>query len=247
MLKKRIIISLSFLDGVLFRTKKFIPDYRYTKEFVNLWNIDELILIDLSKKKFNKNFLGLVEYYSNNCFVPISVGGGINSLDCAKKYFSAGADKIIVGYNGLIDKNLNKEIAQIYGNQSIIQSIDFFKEENNYNFYSKSGKEKINYKIDDLFKDNILDYIGEIFLNNIKNDGGLLGFDIEIIKQIESKTKKPIIVLGGGGNWSHFLEVFKKTSASGVCTQNIYHFTEDSISALKKYLISNNITIRETV
>ena len=84
MLKKRIIISLTFLNGVLFRTKKFIPDYRYTKKFINLWNIDELILIDISKKKFSKEFLNIVEYFSSNCFVPISVGGGITNLNDAK-------------------------------------------------------------------------------------------------------------------------------------------------------------------
>ena len=80
MTKKRIIICLTFLDGVLFRTKKFIPDYRYTKNFIDLWSIDELILIDISKMKFSKNFLEIVNFYSKNCFVPISVGGGISSL-----------------------------------------------------------------------------------------------------------------------------------------------------------------------
>ena len=84
MLKKRIIISLTFLDGVLFRTKKFIPDYRYTKEFINLWNIDELVLIDISKKKFSENFIRIVKYYSENCFVPITVGGGIDNINNAK-------------------------------------------------------------------------------------------------------------------------------------------------------------------
>ena len=78
MLKKRIIISLTFLDGVLFRTKNFIPDYRYTKNFIDLWSIDELMIIDISDKKFSKDFLNLINFFSTSCFVPLSVGGGIN-------------------------------------------------------------------------------------------------------------------------------------------------------------------------
>ena len=85
----------------MFRTKKFIPDYRYTKEFINLWNIDELVLIDISKKKFSENFIRIVKYYSENCFVPITVGGGIDNINNAKYYFDNGADKIILGFNSL--------------------------------------------------------------------------------------------------------------------------------------------------
>jgi imidazole glycerol phosphate synthase subunit HisF len=88
MLKKRIIISLTFQDGVLFRTKKFIPDYRYTKNFVDLWNADEIILIDVSNKenKLNNNFIEVVNFFINNCHLPISVGGGIDSIVMQKKF-----------------------------------------------------------------------------------------------------------------------------------------------------------------
>ena len=123
MLKKRIIITLTFLDGVLFRTKNFKPDYRYTKNFVDLWSIDELILIDLSDKKFSNKFLDLISFFSNNCYVPLSVGGGIKNLRDADKFFKYGADKIILGSNSIKHPKLIKEISSKYGNQSIIQSI----------------------------------------------------------------------------------------------------------------------------
>ena len=87
MLKKRIIITLSFFEGVLYRTKNFKPDYRYTKNFLDLWSIDELILIDISEKKFSKKFIDLISYFANNCFVPISVGGGIKDKNDADLFF----------------------------------------------------------------------------------------------------------------------------------------------------------------
>ena len=96
MLKKRIIITLTFCNGVLFRTKNFKADYRYTKNFIDLWSIDELILIDISNNKFSIKFLDLVRYFSQNCFVPISVGGGITSVENADTYFKEGADKVVL-------------------------------------------------------------------------------------------------------------------------------------------------------
>jgi len=110
LLKKRIIITLTFLDGVLFRTKNFKPDYRYTKNFIDLWSIDELILIDISEKKFSKNFLELISFFSTNCFVPLSVGGGIKQVGDVDLFFKYGADKIILSSNAIKEPKLIKEI-----------------------------------------------------------------------------------------------------------------------------------------
>ena len=244
MLKKRIIISLTFLDGVLFRTKQFNADYRYTRQFINMWNIDELILIDISKNKFSEQFINIVKYFSSNCFVPISVGGGIATVSDAKKYFIAGADKVISGFRGLIDKNLNKSIAEIYGNQSLIQALDFKKIENKYILFSESGKKNLKIDILEAILTNDKKFYGEIFLNNILNDGNMMGFDIDVFKIVEKVVNCPLVVVGGGGNWDHFLNLFTNTSISAACTQNIYHFTEKSISALKKNLIKADIKIR---
>ena len=244
MLKRRIIISLTFFEGILFRTKNFKADYRYTKEFINLWNIDELVLIDISKKKFSNKFIETIKYFSKNCFVPITVGGGISTVKDASSYFKSGADKIIIGYRGLENENLKKEISNIYGNQSLIQSLDIKKQNNDYYLLGESGQRILDIALfDNLLKMNS-NFYGEILVNDIINDGGVMGFDLELIKKIEEYTKSPIIVLGGGGNWNHFIEIFKSTSVSGVCTQNIYHFTEKSISNLKTKLIKENIKVR---
>jgi imidazole glycerol-phosphate synthase subunit HisF len=244
MLKKRFIVCLTFLDGVLFRTRNFKADYRYTKEFINLWNIDELIIIDISNKKFSKKFIELIEYFSNNCFVPITVGGGISSVDDAAMYFNFGADKIIVGYRGLENESIKKNISNIYGNQSIVQSLDIKKKEDKYYLYGESGKRQLEINIFKNFLNMNNNYYGEILINDINNDGGMMGFDLRLVKEIQNYTKNPLILVGGGGNWSHFTDVFKLTSVSAVCTQNIFHFTEKSISILKKNLIKESINIR---
>ena len=247
MLKKRIIITLTFLDGILFRTKKFRPDYRYTKNFLDFWSIDELILIDISSKKFSYKFLDLVSFFSNNCFVPISVGGGISKKDDADLFFKYGADKIVLGSSTIDNPDLIHEISRKYGNQSIIQSVDCKKKINDrvsYDVFGKSGKNELKYDILKFAEKAISNGAGEILINNIENDGSLLGYDLDLINIFSKKIKAPILALGGAGNWQHILDLFLKTDVSAACTQNIFHFTEESIQSLKKFLKKNNINIR---
>jgi len=245
MLKKRIIISLTFLDGVLFRTKNFKPDYRYTKNFIDLWSIDELLMIDISKQKFSKKYLSLINFFSKNCFVPISVGGGINSIQDADVYFKSGADKIILGPGTISNSDIAKEISMKYGKQSIIQALDCKRiSDENYEVYSESGKKSLNTSPVSLGKKALSNGAGEILINSIDNDGSLLGYDIKLIKKSSQQLDCPIIALGGAGNWNHLLELFKETNISAASTQNIFHFTEQSIISAKNYLKNHEIKIR---
>lgn len=245
MLKKRIIITLTFLNGVLFRTKKFKPDYRYTKNFIDLWSIDELILIDISEKKFSKNFLDLIAFFSKNCFVPISVGGGITTIENADIFFKNGADKIVLGSNAINKKNLIGQISKKYGNQSIIQSIDFLKKNNEYFLCENSGQDLLKKKPNEWAFEAIELGAGEVLLNSVDNDGSLLGYDLKFVEEISKNLKCPILALGGCGNWDHMLKLLSLTSVSAACTQNIYHFTNESIKSAKNFLELNNINIRK--
>ena len=244
MIKKRIIIVLTFLDGVLFRTKKFSPDYRYTKNFIDLWSADEIILIDISKKKLDKKFLNIVNFFSRNCFLPITVGGGINNLNKANYLFRNGADKIILNTSSYNNLDLIRKISKIYGEQSIVHSIDCKKISKNYSVIFKNGK--INSGYDPIkWCNKIIKYgVGEILINNIDKDGSLTGYDLQLLSKFKN-FKKPILALGGAGSWEHILKLFKKVNISGACTQNIFHFTEKSLSSLKNYLKNKNIPIRK--
>ena len=245
MLKKRIIISLTFQDGILFRTKNFKPDYRYTKNFIDLWSIDELMIIDISEKKFSEKYFSIISFFTTNNFVPIAVDGDINSLQDADLYFKHGADKIILGSGSINNPNIAKEISMKYGKQSIIQSLDCKKiSDDNYHVYYKSGKKSLNEDPIILGKKALTNGVGELLINNIDNDGSLLGYDINLIKNISDQLDCPIIALGGAGNWNHLLELFKETNISAANTQNIFHFTEQSIISEKNFLKNYKIKIR---
>ena len=247
MLKKRIIITLTFVDGVLYRTKNFKPDYRYTKNFIDLWSIDELVIIDISEIKFQNQFLEVINFFSTNCFVPITVGGGIRSLKCADIYFKNGADKILIGPDLIFSPKVIEDISMKYGKQSIIQSLDCKRDKkklDDYTVFGSSGTKDLKNNPISLGNEAIKNGAGEILVNNIDNDGGLLGYDINLIKIISENINCPIIALGGAGNWSHINELFNKTNISGACTQNIFHFTEQSIISAKNFLNANGINVR---
>ena len=115
------------------------------------------------------------------------------------------------------------------------------------NLYSNGRKWKKNLKIDPVSfcLKTISHGAGEIMINNINNDGSLLGYDIKLIKMISEKIKSPILALGGAGNWQHILDLFQMTDVSAACTQNIFHFTEESIISAKNFLRKKNIMVRK--
>ncbi len=244
MIKKRIIISLTFLDGILFRTKNFKPDYRYTKNFVDLWSSDEIILIDVSKKKLEEKFLKIIQYFVDNCHVPITIGGGIRKLSDVDKIMSLGVEKVILNSISYQNLNLIDDVSKKYGAQSVVHSIDCKKRNEKYyvSFENNTIDTEIEAKewIQKILKKNI----GEILINNIDNDGSLLGYDLNLINELKKYCKVPILALGGCGNWDHVLDLFKKTDISGACTQNIYHFSNESLLSLKNFLNTNEIPIR---
>lgn len=244
MLKKRLIISLTFNDGVLFRTKKFIPDYRYTKNFIGLFSIDELLIVDISKKKNTKKFIEIIKFFSENCFVPISVGGGITDIEIADIYFKNGADKIVLNPSSISNNLIISKIAKKYGSQSIIQSIDIKKINNEYKVFDKSGTNNLGLEPKKAIHLSLSKGAGEILINNIDFDGSLLGYDLKILNELSKDVKCPFLALGGAGNWQHISDLFLKTEVAAACTQNIFHFTEESILSAKKFLKDQNINIR---
>ena len=117
MLRKRIISVLMINDGVLFRTKNFNPDYRYTLNFVDSWNIDEIVMLDITRKKTiesESNFFKIVETVASKCFVPMAVGGGIRSIKDVSKFMDSGADKVVINTGAIRDPSIITEISKLW-------------------------------------------------------------------------------------------------------------------------------------
>ena len=249
MLKKRIITTLILQNGILFRSKKFEPDYRYTHKFIDMWSIDEVVVLDITRNlKFEnpekKNFFNMLENISKNSVVPFSVGGGIRSLNNIRQLLQKGADKIVINSACINDPGFIKLSSKEFGSQCIVVSVDVKKIDETHHVFTSYGTKKTLHKLREWIKIVQNEGAGEIFLQSIDKDGSLEGYDFEMVENISDLIEVPLIVSGGAGNWEHFENLLKYEHVSGASTTNIYHFTESSINNLKKYLFKKNIEVR---
>jgi imidazole glycerol-phosphate synthase subunit HisF len=247
MLKKRLITALTFNDGVLFRTKTFQPDYRYTHNFIDLWSIDEIVALDISRpgQGNRQNFYDIVKHLARKCFVPLAVGGGVKSVDDFRTLLRLGADKIVINTEAFNNPRLITEAAKQFGAQCVVVSIDAKKgSDGKYETYIENGTKAIGMSPDEWALKAQEYGAGEIMITSIDKDGSLEGYDNELNALVSSKVDIPVLVCGGAGSWQNFVDGFVKGNASGVCTTNIYHFTESSIKSAKQYLKNKGIDVR---
>lgn len=247
MLKKRLITVLTFNDGVLYRTKDFNPDYRYTLNFVDAWSVDEIVVLDVTRPGLGKkeNFFRIVKQFANRCFVPLAAGGGVKNIGDFKKLLSIGADKVVINSEAVRNPKFITEAAKLYGSQCVVVSIDARKKDNNdYEVFTEYGKIPTGLKPEAWAKKAQEFGAGEIMITSIEKDGSLEGYDNELNKLVSEAVDIPVLVCGGAGKWKDFVEGFIKGKASAVCTTNIYHFTDTSIKSAKTYLKNEGINVR---
>ena len=247
MLRKRLITTLTINNGILFRTKLFEPDYRYTMNFIDTWSVDEIITLDITRgpNRNRQQFLKTITGLAKNCFVPLSCGGGVRSLDDARCLFVAGADKIILNTGAIEKPELITEIARVFGTQAIILSIDTKEvSKGDYRVFSNSGQRLHDLIPWDWAKQGEELGAGEVLITAIDRDGSLEGYDLDLTRRVADTVNIPVLALGGAGSWQHFIEGFEIGKASAVCSQNIYHFTEQSIQNAKIYLADKGINVR---
>ncbi|MEX0692954.1 MAG: imidazole glycerol phosphate synthase cyclase subunit [Rhodospirillales bacterium] len=246
MLRKRFITVLTLNDGTLFRTKLFKPDYRYTLNFVDAWSVDEIAILDVTRgdNPDREKFFRAVSEFARTCFVPIAVGGGIRKLDDVKHYMDAGADKVIVNSGAIENPTLITDIAEAYGAQCVVLSIDAAKQGSGYQVMSHFATRETGCDPSDWAKQGEALGAGEILITAVERDGALQGYDLDLTARVADAVSIPVQVLGGCGNWNHMAAALAVPGVSAACTQNIYHFTEQSIASAKKFLASKGWAVR---
>jgi len=247
MLRKRLATVLTLNDGVLFRTRNFQPDYRYTLNFVDTWSIDEIIVLDITRpgQGERENFYKVVEELASNCFVPLSAGGGIKTIDEIKYLLRIGADKVIINTQAVERPEIITEAAELYGTQCIIVSIDAKINHNgDYEVFTSFGTKSTGLHPATWARETQDFGAGEIFITSIDKDGSLEGYDNELGRMVSEAVTIPVLVCGGAGKWQDFVDGFLLGKAMAVCTTNIYHFTETSIKSAKKFLQNAGIAVR---
>ena len=251
MLRKRLIFTLLFEDGYFIQSRNFRRQRIGKKEWINKnYNfsyisnfIDELVILDISKKKNVKKFIHNCKYISDKVFVPMSFGGGVNSIDTAKLYFNNGADKIIINSCVFNNKKIIKKISDYYGASSIIISIDVKLHKNKHYVFINNGQINTGIEIQE-YLDFLNDInFAEIYINSIDNDGTGNGIDKKLIIKLKKNDYK-FIITGGLGNFNHFYEGFKTNDKiKAIATANLLNFMGDSLKIVRQKLIEKKIDL----
>tara|TARA_B110000971_G_C20032810_1_gene512327 strand:- start:164 stop:928 length:765 start_codon:yes stop_codon:yes gene_type:complete len=247
MLKKRVIPILLLKDGRMVKGKNFqnYVDTGNPDSCLRIYNaqyVDELILININNNRFISNELfSILSLASKNCFIPLTVGGGIDKIEKINKLMESGADKVVINSKNYKNFSLLSEASKKFGSQAIVAGIDIKKINKEYFLYSDLGNKLEKKNIFEHIKDCELNGAGEFFFNFIHKDGKMNGYDIPIIKKISKFTNLPFIVCGGAGNFKHIEDVFNETKTSGAACASIFHFADNNPIRISSYLRNKGI------
>lgn len=249
MLKKRI-IPIELLDGdrlvksTNFQSKRDVGDPVKSSKVYSDQDADELILLNISKESnaFEK-LLKTVQKISENCFVPLSVGGGIKRTEDVYDLFCAGADKVILNSIAFRAPQLISEISEEFGRQAIVIGIDVRKENGEYVLYSGCGSDRESVSLAEHIANAHKYGAGELFIQSIDRDGLMSGYDVVLIKEVLKKSVMPVIAAGGAGNFNHLKEIFLEGVDAAACG-SLFNFGDNNPLRAKAFLKNYEIPLK---
>lgn len=246
MLTRRLIACLDVragqvVKGVNFEGLRRAGDPAALARRYNVEGIDELVLLDVTATlEARRTFLDTVRAVADELFIPLTVGGGIGSLDAAKVVFDAGADKVSINSAALKTPRLITDIAKVYGSQAVIVAIDALEVQ----VYSRSGTQREHRDAVSWAREAETLGAGEILLTSIDRDGTKSGFDCVLTAAVSTAVNIPVIASGGAGTFEHFADVFTAGRADAALAASVFHFSEHAVTDLKHFLAERKIPIR---
>ena len=251
MLKKRIIPCLDVKGGRVVKGINFVDliDAGDPVEQASIYNqngADEICFLDITASSDKRDILlDTVKKTAECCFVPLTVGGGVRSIQDIRKLLLAGADKVSINTAAIKNPDLIKESANKFGSQCIVVAIDAKKaKDNTWEVFTHGGREPTQLNALEFAKLAQENGAGEILLTSMDRDGTKEGYDIELTKKISSSVNIPVIASGGVGNLEHLKDGIIKGGSSAVLAASIFHFGEYSIQEAKEYLKKENVPVR---
>ncbi|PIU21373.1 MAG: imidazole glycerol phosphate synthase subunit HisF [Candidatus Diapherotrites archaeon CG08_land_8_20_14_0_20_34_12] len=254
MLKKRIIPCLDCITinkeikvvkGRNFRNLRPINNPVKLAEKYYLQGADELCFLDIGATvESRKTMVSMIKKVSKKVFIPLTVGGGIKTLEDAEKLFKNGADKVAINTAAIENPALIAEISNQFGKQACVVAIDSKKVNGLNKVFSMAGTKEIELLTENWAKQVERLGAGEILLTSIDQDGTKQGYDIELTRKISENSRIPIIASGGCGSLQDMAEIIQKGKADAVLAASIFHYDNYSIKEVKKYLKSKNIDVR---
>ena len=265
MLKNRLIPVVLLRNGIVVQSKGFKRYQRLGNpitivERLSDWAADELIYLDISREPIydlgrdDLNFpnrgavLEILKDIARRCFMPLTFGGGIRTLDDVLARIRSGADKVSINTQALNDPGFVSICAKEFGSQCIVVSIDARTDgKGSWEVYKEGGRVPTGRHPGEWAAQVESRGAGEILINSIDRDGSGKGYDIPLIRSVVNAVKIPVIALGGVGEWAHLAQGITEGGASAVAAANIFHYTENSVYKAKKSLYDMGLNVRKPV
>ncbi|MDI3478614.1 MAG: imidazole glycerol-phosphate synthase subunit HisF [Thermoanaerobacterium sp.] len=252
MLSKRIIPCLDVKDGRVVKGINFVNlrdagDPVDVAEEYNRAGADEIVFLDITASYEKRDIMiDVVKRTSEKVFIPLTVGGGIRTVDDFRRILRAGADKISINSEAVKNPDLIKDASKKFGSQCVVVAIDAKKRDDNSGFdvYINGGRVNTGYDVLEWAKKVESLGAGEILLTSMDADGTKNGYDIQLTRMVAEEVNIPVIASGGAGSKEHFKEVFTEAKADAALAASLFHYGELKISELKSYLKENKIPVR---
>ncbi len=251
MLKIRIIPCLDVNKGRVVKGINFIDlvdagDPVKQAEFYSNEGADEITFLDITASSDGREAMyDVIEKTAEVCFIPLTVGGGVRSLDDMKKFLSIGADKVSINSSAVSSPHIISEGAELLGKQCIVVAIDAKKNKSGqWDVFTHGGRKNTGLDVVEWCQIVESKGAGEILLTSMDRDGTKTGFDLELLNTISQTVKIPVIASGGVGKLQHLRDGVVKGKASALLAASIFHFGTFSIKEVKKYLSSLGIPVR---
>ena len=251
MITKRIIPCLDVRNGRVVKGVNFegVSDVSSPVELARYYSdngADELVFYDITASFEGRAlFTDILREVASSIFIPLTVGGGINTVEDFDRVLKCGADKVSVNSGAIRNPALIGEAAKRYGDQCVVLSADVKRVDGVFRVFAKGGRENTGMEAIDWIRHCVNEGAGEVVVNSIDTDGVKNGFDLELLAKVCDAVSVPVIASGGAGNIGHFVDLFREipTIDAGLAA-SIFHFREVEINDLKRNLRANNIPVR---
>ena len=250
MLKNRIIPCLDVKNGRVVKGINFVnlKDAGDPVEHAKIYSdggADEICFLDITASNENRDTIyDVVKKTSEKCFVPLTVGGGVRSVEDINKLLNSGADKVSINTAAVKNPEVVKDSSKKFGSQCIVVAIDAKKSGNKWEIFTHGGRNSTGLDAIEFAKKMEDAGAGELLVTSMDRDGTQVGYDINLMSKITSKVNIPVIASGGVGNLDHLVEGIRLGNASAVLAASIFHYGKYSIKEAKEYLDSKGIPVR---
>ena len=250
MITKRIIPCLDVKNGRVVKGTNFeglrdMADPVEMARFYNAAGADELVFYDITASVEGRTlFTDILTRVAREIFIPLTVGGGINTVEDFDRVLKCGADKVSVNSGAIADPSIIGAAAKKYGDQCVVLSMDVKRVEGQFRLFAKGGREDTGIDAMDWAVKGVAAGAGEIVLNSIDTDGVKNGFDLEMLDELASRVSVPIIASGGAGNMEHFAELFTHPGIDAGLAASIFHSKQMDIKELKRFLRGKGVEMR---